>query len=106
LKFLLQFSCSDSSSPAQASYLRIPYPSSSVRPDAHWEGYIILRKDKGQMQRLEAMRGTMTFARTEGRIALTEEVKADPSGKLSKRITRKFQPLTKQQLLEYGIPES
>ena len=74
--------------------------------DAHWEGYIILRKDKGRIQRLEAMRGTMAFPRVEGRLALTEEVTAEPSGRLHKCISHEFHALTKQELMGYGIPES
>jgi hypothetical protein len=73
--------------------------------DANWDGYIVLRREKGQIQRFQSMRGTVIFPRTKGKLALTEELNTDDSG-IHKLIPHEFQPLTKKRLLEYGIPES
>jgi hypothetical protein len=73
--------------------------------DANWDGYIVLKREKGQIQRFQSMRGAVIFPRTKGKLALTEELNTDDSG-VHKRILYEFQPLTKKRLLEYGVPES
>ena len=72
--------------------------------DALWSGYLILRKNKNHIERTVAFRGSITLPRKSEQVVLTEEHWFDESGQIKRWDSRQFQPLSKKQLIAYGIP--
>jgi hypothetical protein len=72
--------------------------------DAIWSGYLILRRTKNHIERTVAFRGSVTLPRKSEQVVLTEEHWFDGSGQIKRRDAHQFQPLSKKQLIAYGIP--
>ena len=72
---------------------------------AHWDGYVILRKAGGNLEREEASSGAVILdsGRTEN-MAITLFTSWE-NGNLTARISREYQPLTNDRLRQLGVNE-
>jgi hypothetical protein len=72
----------------------------------NWNGYVILSRENGHLHRYESMSGWISFPRSKAHFTRTEELTMNDKGQLAKYITEKWNPLTRQRLIELGIPET
>jgi hypothetical protein len=70
---------------------------------AHWDGYLVLQKGKGQLSRIIAMEGIFSAGRKVVEVRETEEYGFDSSGNVIKTVKHKFDPMTEELLVSYGF---
>jgi hypothetical protein len=72
--------------------------------NAIWNGYLIVTNKRGRIEKSEAIRGTITLSSGETRkLELTEAVYWE-NGILRRTRSYTFEPLSKSNLLSYGVP--
>jgi hypothetical protein len=71
---------------------------------AHWDGYVILQKDKGKLKRATAMEGVFSTGRRMIEVRETEEYEFESSGEEIKTVKHEFHPMTADRLRLYGLP--
>ena len=70
--------------------------------DAQWTGYLLLRRDKGRVERRAGILGHVSLPRKKEKIEMTEETIYDAQGRLSKKRFDRYR-MTSEEMKAWGV---